>query len=452
MINEAVAFFRGEQGFSRLFALLIEKYCSLGRLGGSVTLQQLSPEEQQSLTTFLHDDYYDKAVANISWTKVAKGLAKTKYGEIALLELLQAYRGQNLLTKQEASKLSQQEKTLFFERLLVLHPQDICQRWLRGIISRHEGTRSVHLAYERDKESLYMCLEWVLAALENLPETYERLPVFAQRVSGNPHCFDQGTEAYRLLMGALQYIRHNIKLDHTSNFSTVEEENQLLYEFHLLRDDLLNFVTCTGIVAMKDHRPVAYWQKACQVNSVLNVPLRELVKVERLVPFAYPRYGQKVFIVENSGVFSAILDYFEQNHLSTPPLLCLHGQFKLASWAAVERLTTAGVILYYSGDFDPEGLQMAQRLAKRYPESVRLWRYTVEDYQNSISTVQLEEQRLGKLSTIVCEELMPVVQAIAVAGYAGYQESLVTAMIQDIVSWQDKDCDLSNKVSRNYFY
>lgn len=48
----------------------------------------------------------------------------------------------------------------------------------------------------------------------------------------------------------------------------------------------------------------------------MNMPLRELLKIDKVVPAE----GSQVYIVENSGVFSSLLDI-----VPNAPLACTHG-------------------------------------------------------------------------------------------------------------------------------
>ena len=135
------------------------------------------------------------------------------------------------------------------------------------------------------------------------------------------------------------------------------------------------------------------------------------------------------FIVENSGVFSELLTKFPSKYL--PPNLH-NGQFKLAALLLLDRLLKNNIIAYYSGDFDPEGLLMAQRLVSRYPANVRLWHYTEEDYIKAQSEVVLSKSRLNKLMNLELEELRAVKDLMEKTKKAGYQEKLIKDLLEDI--------------------
>lgn len=79
---------------------------------------------------------------------------------------------------------------------------------------------------------------------------------------------------------------------------------ELYYFFGLLRDDLWNFVTCTGITgSAADNQPLGYLTEAYRQQVTLNLPLREVVRIDKAFTCA-----KVVYVVENSGVYSALLD------------------------------------------------------------------------------------------------------------------------------------------------
>ncbi|WP_075366665.1 DUF2399 domain-containing protein [Desulfosporosinus metallidurans] len=115
-----------------------------------------------------------------------------------------------------------------------------------------------------------------------------------------------------------------------------------------------------------------------------------------------------------------------------PPLICTHGQFKLASLLLLDKLAASGTLIYYSGDFDPEGLSMAERLLLRYPGQAKAWHYTLEDYQLSRSDQVLSPQRLKQLDRVSSPELAPPKEKLLKTGLAGYQEGILSDLWCDV--------------------
>ena len=87
--------------------------------------------------------------------------------------------------------------------------------------------------------------------------------------------------------------------------------------------------------------------------------------------------------------------------------------------------------LYYAGDYDPEGLLIAQNLKQRYEEKLIIWNYNVEWYQRYRSDVILKETRLKKLDKIYVQELLKLKECIKREKKAAYQEVMLQGYVID---------------------
>lgn len=87
--------------------------------------------------------------------------------------------------------------------------------------------------------------------------------------------------------------------------------------------------------------------------------------------------------------------------------------------------------LYYSGDIDPEGILIAERLKTRYQQLLVLWRMDVDTYKKSLSSEQMTDRltQLNKLQNAEWNELLVAMKNYKVAGY---QEAVVESLIDDI--------------------
>ena len=88
--------------------------------------------------------------------------------------------------------------------------------------------------------------------------------------------------------------------------------------------------------------------------------------------------------------------------------------------------------MHYAGDIDPEGLGIAQKLSLRYPKYTRFWKMGLDDYYKSIADVEISMERLKKLDSIFVSDLIPVAEKIREKKQPGYQEALVTEMIEEL--------------------
>jgi len=436
LLKEALQYFRQSPALERLLELFREKYYSLGRVGGKVRLDGLGDEERESLGGLLgreigqHDEVY------VSAQEMEKALGQTRFASISLQDLVFAFAGGAVLSSREEKERYKAEKDRFFGELIQECDFMEGRTWLEHIRQKGIGNRSVKQAYDRDRDRLRRQLIQVLQALREVPCSYERLPVFAARITGDPHGFDLDAETGKLLLSALQYLSRNREEKTYSWELSYAEKGELLASFGIIRDDILNFVPCTGLLAYENNEektPLLAWKYACTEQVVLNVPLREITRLGSVEPALQSASspGEKVvFVVENAGVFSAILDQFAG--CSHPPLVCTYGQFNLAALMLLDLLIQGGCRIFYSGDFDPEGLQMAQQLLRRYGDSAVPWRYAPGDYRNSSPPKPLSPGALKKLQSVTEANLLLVKKEIIAMGKAGYQEQIIPALVEDI--------------------
>ncbi|HVI42117.1 MAG TPA: DUF2399 domain-containing protein, partial [Anaerovoracaceae bacterium] len=103
-----------------------------------------------------------------------------------------------------------------------------------------------------------------------------------------------------------------------------------------------------------------------------------------------------------------------------------------ASLLLIDLLCESGCRIYYSGDLDPEGIGIADRVITRHPGQIVPWRMTMEDYESSISNEILDDTRIKKLDRIKDSRLNGVVNALRKEKKAGYQELLIESLLGDI--------------------
>lgn len=92
----------------------------------------------------------------------------------------------------------------------------------------------------------------------------------------------------------------------------------------------------------------------------------------------------------NEMVFSYLLKHLEQKNVT---LLCTSGQLRSAAVKLIPFLLNSGAEIYYSGDIDPDGIRIADRLWRKYGDRIHVWRMSKEDYTKSLS-----EEEIGNIS------------------------------------------------------
>lgn len=411
LAREAQAYFRKHSVLTRLAASYGQKYRSLGHFGGIATLENLTAADRQVLSGFLRRDCRD--IRRVSFRAFVLAWEKSRFQELPVEEFLLSLQPANFMTKQAERAKEQQARQAVLSKLQAAYPADAPSRWLTAL-----QERELRLA----QKEFYLAddlLAMVAKALTNLPSDFERLPIFANRITGNPHAFDHSEAAGRLLLQALAYLKgESVPAD-------ADERTRLFYDFHIIRDDILNFATVYGLRAYRqDGGEITYWRESARTFSPLNIPLREIAWADRIVPVR----GHDVYIVENSGVFSALVDALQMER-KTVPLLALHGQLKAASWALLDKLSKSGCRFHYAGDLDPEGLAIAQRLLTRYT-GAQLWHMSVTEYRQAELT--LPAARLKKIPDCPVGPLQELTELMRQEKKVLYQESLLEALVSDL--------------------
>lgn len=419
----AVTFFGNKKPYQKLFQQFKQKYESLGRIGGNVSIQQFSMEELEVIGGFFGLPAQAlKKRGMISLLQFEKQLKETRFDGIQLKQLLDAYFGEVILSNREKEQIRKEKLAQTLQKFKKRFPQ--LNFWFAFLKEHPQEGRWIVRFAEENKEKFAKYVAILSKAVQSLPEKAQRLPFFSHQITGQPHSFDVNRDLGKMFLHVLSTLRFvQGKYDHFFVPTDTETINELLIYYKLYRDDLLNFVTIANLYGETEFGKDKVWKAAVKQQSVQIVPLREMMRQVRV----YPAVGKKVWIVENSGVFSTLLDYTLH-----APLVCTNGQFTLAVYQLLDLLVKENCTLYYAGDFDPEGLRMAERLVHRYPNHLKLWRMDIKTYQESEPSKPISDERLEQLNGLKHGELIKVGDEMKRIKSAGYQEAIIQWLIHDI--------------------
>lgn len=410
--TESQRFFEAEI-FSLLAQELWRRYYLKGEFGNTLSLSQFHEVASAPLRGLL-------GITAISWEKKKR---------LTIDELSRALKNSSVawdletfvtvVLKKELSIKSAVEEEVEVAFQVFLSELAVCDDVFHQLLTRTE----LQWWFKTTQGDL-TDFQKVSLALQNLPQTFTRMPVFAYQQTGDAHSFDDGRSAGRLLLQLLAKLSKAPK-DFPQELAATEEKNLLLTEFFLLRDDILNFVTIHGLIAKNSGQVNEMWQQGAKTNCSWNVPLKEVLRMEEILPNS----GNKVLIVENSGVYSILVDLFPEL-----AIICSSGQFSYAVWQLLRKLAASGTYLYYSGDLDPEGLLMAQRLIEMFPEKVEHLCMETSSFQQASVLAEISEPRLKQLKKLKEPELQLVGELIRKTGRVAYQEGLLANLILVISS------------------
>lgn len=423
-MEEAISYFRRYPVYNRLFDAMRRKYASLGHLGGSFVLSDLKGEDREVISGFMGRDLGRNPSIKISFSALDHALEKSRFAMLSWEDILMQYFGKPLSIKKEERLQRQEEQNQFWESCLLQCRTDDVKNWLSGILLKHrQGYRMVERQYTADKEGARILLKNIISALERLPVNYKQkqfLPVFAAEVTGNPHYFDDGTTACNLL---LNYGMHRFGQADRA-LSGVEQRESILYQMGIMRDELSNACLAYNVIGWKEdgclHEGLlGFFREKQAFQLTLNI-LGRLRLLE-----AAGNGNHKIYIVENPAVFSYLAGKYPDH-----AFLCTMGQLKLAAYVALD-LFPETASFFYSGDFDPDGLQIAQGLKMRYGKKLQLWNYKREYYECAVSDIDIDYLGLKKLEKIKLTELQEIRQCLMQYKKAAYQESMLDCYVME---------------------
>lgn len=482
VLKQCVDFFQQNKGFHRLLLLVREKYESLGRVGGSVYLDDLRDGEKEAFTGFFGKDYLKSTEARILLASFQKSLDRSRFQGVFLPELLEEYFGSPLITKKDKRLQKEIVKNDFILEIALQYEGTKAEEWLlNNYIEKDNAYMTILNGYNESEQQLNKELTAVCKAIVHLPfqyGKYKSLPVFATEITKDPHAFDMDTRTGRLLQYALSWlftkampditisdsampdktmpsnaISDNAKptmLDKTIHDKTIsdttmpdivvpnktmpditifdntipdspEEKAELYYKAGLMIDDLSNQVLCCGFKAYQGGVEHLGWKGFSDKWHPISVPLASISQADKITT-----PGGKVLVVENPSIFNLLSESCREKRTA---LVCTLGQPNLAVYVLLDMAVKNGAVLFYSGDMDPEGLLIADRLKTRYEDKLELIGYSLDIYYKSISNVRISQSRIKKMSNIQDPVLRAVAQAIAQTGKAAYQEAFASCLL-----------------------
>lgn len=413
-------YFMSAPVLKKLLTGFVDKYRSFGMACGNVVLRNITSEDIEILEGLTGKNYHGKKSASVSSAAVQKALEQSRFQGIILEDLLAVMCVGELKSKKEEQEIRQDNYRRFYRSIAGKFADTKSGEWMERILSRHTAEeRILQQRYKEDDGSLEKDMMILLEALNHLPafcKEMNYLPAFAAQYAGDPHHFDEGRpDTLLFLYGIYSILCAGDKKEIEKPFGgmNAEQKHTLLLEAGLIRDSMSNDAMVYGIRGCTregEHRGLAGFY---QQKEPLSLTLFTIMKLESV------QCNQKcVYAVENPIVFAKLI---EQTDISA---VCTNGQPNLAVLQLLDRIARAGADIYYNGDFDPEGLGIAERLKKRYQQNLIFWHYEEQDFRRALSDQTISDKRMKMLNALVSPKLKTVAEWIRQTGRAGYQERI----------------------------
>lgn len=424
LTEECAGYFREFPVFDKLLKGFREKYVSYGSFSGSVVLRGLKEEDREALEGFFQKSFHGQKSVTISAARFKKALADSRFSQTEPKDILESYFQEEMTGRRE---LREKEKKDWEQ---ILHEEmDSCgtirgKEWIEDLKeTRGEGRNYLWKRYQesgKDTEELRRILRLGVKILDNLPYRkgqVEYLAVFAAMLTGNPHAFDDGTKDGQLLSLVIGWEtgRRQEGEEREVLFPALKKQRKYL-SVGILRDDISNSVMLCGVRAWRKdgilHEGMAGFFKE---GEMLQVPLAALARWERVT---CPE--NELYIVENPSVYAMLCRKWRGSRAC----MCMNGQPRLSAVLLLDLLRESRVKIYYAGDFDPEGLLIAQKVKQYYKGEFSFWHMSARDYQDAGSGEEISARRLKILERIQDKELLETAREIQKRKKAGYQENI----------------------------
>ena len=399
------------RGFDRVMKLLLEKLERYGEGKGKISLKDADKEECEALNGFLTPKkFYRPPDISFKISDFEKAIADSRYSEVSLKDLLEEYFHKSIMKNSDKKQAEQAEIQNFFGKFKNTE-------WIGDMLAKKNGGYKLILnEYKADRSSAEFMIQNVIKAVESRFEkdfSPVKLSVLSAEITGNSHYFDYDNTSGKLLLDAIAfYAEENIK------------DKYKLYEyFGIELKNMMSTAAVCGIdffdVSGKRHEGFSFFADKKEPLLVTDVNLSGL--------FTAQSKNKIIFIVENPSVFTELVSTVSETDCG---LVCTFGQIKSVGYQLIDMLVKGGCEIFYAGDFDPEGLMIAENLMKKY-DKVKAWRMSYTDYAAiSKNNDIISQRRLNILDRI--EILKETALKIKETKQAAYQELLIKEMSEDI--------------------
>lgn len=420
-VKECVLYFRSVPTWNRMMVEMRKKYKSYGRAGGFVILNDATRFECEAAQKFF-GTFFKTPHIKFSLKQFEDTLQETAFKGVQLQRLLEEYFGSALISNKESRLNQEREKQEFLLRFEKAYPDQEIYSWIEAMrVQKGYGYQLVVTELEISKSNISSVLKNVCDAVNLLCRNKDKthpLAVFSAQVTADPHYFDREKLAGRLLLHVLSFLQEK------TFPRSMEDVLEVYYQSCIMPDNISSFTAQIGLQLMRNGREHPSYKYFREYGEECLLAVSNLNNID-----GADCGTKKVYIVENQMVFSHLCKVVREQKAS---LVCTSGHLKTASYLLLDLLFKSGCNMYYSGDFDPEGVLIADKLLRRYEGQLHLWRFSLEDYNSISYSNEIDTTRLAKLNQIKHKDLLRLTEEMKRVGRSAYQELLLDKLENDI--------------------
>ena len=414
--EELAQYLKNSEGTGRIMDGIREKYRSFGRLSGILSLD-LAASEAEFINGLLKKHYREGDKVRLPVKRISDAFSRTRFAEADFVKACEIYFGEPMITKKEARDDADCQWCDYFHSLVEECPSEKVMEWLRSSddVDSAGGSEYIRILYRKSPILLKGYIHQ-LAGIQRILEggLKTSLPILAAEATKDPHALDKDRELYRLLVLFLAWKQAAPLPENQFQLQ------QLFYRGGIETDIGTRTIMTYGLVGIgKDGS--RGWEVFRENLEPLTLSLKNLDGIREIRPY---HQGAPVIAVENPAVFMYLVQ--RDKNLS---LICTSGQLHLLDhWFIQILMQNPEQQLIYSGDFDPEGLLIADKIWARHPNQVQLIGYENELYQQALAEKTISPNRLRQLEKLQNPHLQEFAKAIQHTKKPGYQEYIINQL------------------------
>lgn len=409
----------------RLMIELKKKWISNGHLTGKITLNNISDKEKRDIEGIMGIHFSNSLNAKDFESAITQNPV---FGDCDIKEILELYFGTKLITSKEKKLIKKNEDEFFFESLKkILDDINAISKlydWLIDVqSSKNFGYKTIQRLRKSKPNDIITICSNVFEGIQEIIQNQNIYPIaiFASKISGNPHFLDRNSgDGSNLFVSILAYI---LKEDYPTDSKSWYE---LLEKANLIKDEIAGSLAIFNIHLIRNNTNHQGAEWCYKYKQPFMLAYSNLVDIDKATT-----NNNLVYVVENEMVFTTLQKEIKDSDIA---LICTSGQPSLTAQKLIELLVKGNNRIFYSGDIDPEGLGICDRLWKKYPNNISPWLMNKDDYLASISNEEVSAQRLSLLDKIENPILKETSILLKENKKAAYQENMISIFIDKLLS------------------
>ncbi|BDU51476.1 TIGR02679 domain-containing protein [Haliovirga abyssi] len=428
--QELVKYLKSKKDLRKILIIIKNKYESFGKFLGKIKKEKLSRAEKSALSEITGENY-EIGKKTILIENIIKSFNNMNFSNDNFKLALEIYFNENIIYKKDKMENYEKQREKFFVDLYEWYAETVGGEFLKFLIEGNKGNNILIKEYNKfEKENnlneFEIIIERIIKGLNNLPiikKEYKLLAIFASDISKDPHFFDNKNFAGKLLLYGISYY---LNKKYPTN---AEERIEMYIEAGIITDDISNSVAISGLEAEIAKGRHTGWREFYNNGEYFIMPMTGITKLKKIIS----NYNYLI-IVENPAVFIEIFNYFKVEYNIIIPMICGYGNIKSSALFLMDLAVKSDIKLIYSGDLDPEGLIIADKLKKRYNKNIKLIGYNRENYIKNLSDEKIKDTSMKKLNKIEDLELKKISEILKEVGGKSFQEKFINVIIKDVMN------------------